>query len=148
AAASAQRIAQMGAQAGLEYNFDTVKQTNTLLGHQLLHFAKEKGLQAAMKERLMAAHFTDGRHVGHIDDLVDLAVEVGLDASEAREALESGRFAAAVHQDIAQARAYGIQGVPFFVIDGQYGISGAQPAEAFENVIRDVWAEKTGVKAG
>ncbi|GAA3949117.1 DsbA family oxidoreductase [Microbacterium soli] len=142
AAASAQRLTQLGAQAGLEYHFDTVKQTNTFSAHELLHFAKAKGLQHEMKERLMAAHFTEGRHVGHVDDLVELAVEVGLDADEVRAALEAREYADAVRSDIAQARAFGINGVPFFVIDGKYGVSGAQPPEAFENVIRDVWAKK------
>jgi len=95
-----------------------------------------------MEERLMSAYFTEGRHVGRIDDLVDLAVEVGLDAEETRQALESAVHLPDVRQDQAQARAYGIQGVPFFVIDGQYGISGAQPPAAFENVLRDLWSKR------
>lgn len=90
----------------------------------------------------MSAYFTEGKHVGRIDDLVDLAVEVGLDADRARAALESEEFLPAVRQDQAQARAYGIQGVPFFVVDGQYGISGAQPPAAFENVLRDLWSKR------
>ena len=91
----------------------------------------------------MSAYFTEGRHVGRIDDLVALADEVGLDAGEARSALETNAHLDDVRADQAQARAYGINGVPFFVIDGQYGVSGAQPPEAFENVIRDIWAQKT-----
>lgn len=90
----------------------------------------------------MSAYFTEGKHVGRIDDLVELAVEVGLDADAAREALTSERYLPDVRQDQDQARAYGIQGVPFFVIDGQYGISGAQPPAAFENVLRDLWAKR------
>ena len=96
----------------------------------------------------MSAYFTEGKHVGRIDDLVALAAEVGLDADRARAALESEQYLADVRQDQAQARAYGIQGVPFFVVDGQYGISGAQPPAAFENVIRDLWAQRsTAVEA-
>jgi len=128
--------------AGLEYRFDLLQHTNTVKAHELLHFAKAKGLQHEMEERLMSAYFTEGKHVGRIDDLVELAAEVGLDAEEAREALESDRYLPAVRQDQDQARAYGIQGVPFFVIDGQYGISGAQPPAAFENVLRDLWAKR------
>ena len=90
----------------------------------------------------MSAYFIEGKHVGRIDDLVELAVEVGLDADEARSALEKDQYLPAVRQDQAQARAYGIQGVPFFVIDGQYGISGAQPPAAFENVLRDLWSKR------
>ena len=135
-------VTGVAANAGLEYRFDLLQHTNTVKAHELLHFAKAKGRQHEMEERLMSAYFTEGRHVGRIDDLVDLAVEVGLDAEEARTALESSTYLAAVRQDQAQARAYGIQGVPFFVIDGQYGISGAQPPAAFENVLRDLWAKR------
>ncbi|WP_067200180.1 DsbA family oxidoreductase [Microbacterium sp. XT11] len=135
-------VTGVAAGAGLEYRFDLLQHTNTVKAHELLHFAKAKGLQHEMEERLMAAYFTEGKHVGRIDDLVELATEVGLDPGEAREALESARYLPAVRQDQAQARAYGIQGVPFFVIDGQYGISGAQPPAAFENVLRDLWAKR------
>ena len=128
--------------AGLEYRFDLLKHTNTVKAHELLHHAKANDLQHEMEERLMSAYFTEGKHVGRIDDLVELAVEVGLDADAVRAALESDRHLPAVRQDQAQARAYGIQGVPFFVIDGQYGISGAQPPETFENVLRDLWAKR------
>lgn len=135
-------VTNVAAQAGLEYRFDLLKHTNTVKAHELLHFAKAKGLQHDMEERLMSAYFTEGRHVGRIDDLVALAADVGLDATEARTALEASEYLPAVRADQEQARAYGITGVPFFVIDGQYGVSGAQPAEAFENVIRDVWAKR------
>ncbi len=128
--------------AGLQYRFDLLQHTNTVKAHELLHFAKEQGRQHEMEERLMSAYFTEGKHVGRIDDLVALADEVGLDADAAREALDSERYLPAVRQDQAQARAYGIQGVPFFVIDGQYGISGAQPPAAFENVLRDLWSQR------
>jgi predicted DsbA family dithiol-disulfide isomerase len=128
--------------AGLQYRFDLLQHTNTVKAHELLHFAKANDLQHEMEERLMSAYFTEGKHVGRVDDLVELAVEVGLDADQAREALESSRHLQDVRQDQAQAQAYGIQGVPFFVIDGQYGISGAQPPAAFENVLRDLWAKR------
>ncbi|QTX04854.1 DsbA family oxidoreductase [Agromyces archimandritae] len=133
--------------AGLDYDFDALKHTKTLKAHELLHFAKEHGAQLALKERLLSAYFTEGGHVGRIDELVGFAAEVGLDADAAREALESGRYAAAVQADIAQAGAYGIQGVPFFVFDGKYGVSGAQPAEVFGQVITQVGAERSGEAA-
>ncbi|MFC4137218.1 MULTISPECIES: DsbA family oxidoreductase [unclassified Microbacterium] len=135
-------VTNVAAQAGLEYNFDKLQHTNTVKAHELLHHAKAKGVQHEMEERLMSAYFTEGRHVGRIDDLVALAAEVGLDAAEATEVLQSSQYLDAVRADQAQARAYGINGVPFFVIDGKYGVSGAQPAEAFQNVIRDVWAQR------
>jgi len=128
--------------AGLEYRFDLLKHTNTVKAHELLHHAKAEGRQHEMEERLMSAYFTEGKHVGRVDDLVELAVEVGLDADATRDALNNETYLSAVRQDQAQARAYGIQGVPFFVVDGQYGISGAQPPEAFANVLRDLWSKR------
>ena len=137
-----QNVTGVAAKAGLEYRFDLLQHTNTVKAHELLHFAKAQGAQLPMAERLMAAYFTEGRHVGRVDDLVDLAAEAGLDADAAREALESGRHLADVRADQAQAQAYGIQGVPFFVFDGKYGVSGAQPPEAFAQIARQVWGEK------
>lgn len=142
-----ERVTGIAAQAGLDYDFDAVVHTKTLKAHELLHFAKEQGLQLELSERLFRAYFTEGRHVGRVDELVALAAEVGLDADAAREALESGRYAADVQADIAQAGAYGIQGVPFFVFDGRYGVSGAQPAEVFSQVLTQVAGERDGAAA-
>jgi len=128
--------------AGLEYRFDLLNHTNTVKAHELLHFAKANGLQYELQERLMSAYFTEGRHLGRIDDLVALATDVGLYADAARQALEGSQYVDAVRADQAQAAAYGINGVPFFVIDGKYGVSGAQPPEAFAQVARQVWAER------
>lgn len=137
------QVTGVAADAGLAYRFDLLHHTNTVKAHELLHFAKAHGRQDAMAERLMSAYFTEGRHVGRIDDLVALAAEVGLDADDARAALDSDRHLADVRADQAQAQAYGIQGVPFFVIDGKYGVSGAQPPAAFAQIARQVWAERT-----
>jgi predicted DsbA family dithiol-disulfide isomerase len=135
------RVTGVAAESGLEYRFDLLKHTNTVKAHELLHFAKEQGRQAETAERLLSAYFTEGRHLGREDELVSLAADAGLDADAAREALHSGRHLADVRADQAQAVAYGITGVPFFVIDDTYGVSGAQPAEAFAQIIRQVWAE-------
>ena len=136
------QVTGVAAGSGLEYRFDLLQHTNTVKAHELLHFAKAQGRQNEMAERLMSAYFTEGKHVGRVDDLVALAAEVGFDADEVRDALESSRHLADVRADQAQAQAYGIQGVPFFVIDGKYGVSGAQPADAFAQITRQVWAEK------
>lgn len=137
-----EQVTGVAAGSGLEYRFDLLQHTNTVKAHELLHFAKGQGRQNEMAERLMSAYFTEGKHVGRVDDLVELASEVGLDADATREALESSRHLPDVRADQAQAQAYGIQGVPFFVIDGKYGVSGAQPADAFAQITRQVWAEK------
>ena len=114
---------------GLRLRLRPRHHTNTVLAHELLHAAKAQGRQLETAEALFRAYFEQGRHVGRVDDLVELAGEVGLDTDEALAALESHQYLGAVHADQAQAVAYGIQGVPFFVIDGRYGVSGAQDAE-------------------
>ena len=136
------RVTGVAAAAGLEYRFDTLKHTNTVKAHQLLHFAKAEGRQPELTERLMSAYFTEGRHLGRDDELVALAADAGLDPDAARDALVSERYLDDVRADQAQAQAYGITGVPFFVIDGKYGVSGAQPAEAFAQIARQVWDER------
>ncbi|MFP7833085.1 DsbA family protein [Marisediminicola sp. LYQ134] len=128
-------VTSIAASVGLDYHYESVKQTNTIKAHELLHFAKAHDKQLEMKERLLSAYFVEGRHVGRVDDLVELAAEVGLDATDARTALEAGTFTAAVKADVAVAQGYGITGVPFFVIDGKYGVSGAQDPQAFAQVL-------------
>ncbi|WP_295787686.1 DsbA family protein [uncultured Microbacterium sp.] len=136
------RVTGVAAEAGLAYRFDILQHTNTVKAHELLHFAKENGRQLELAEILMSAYFLEGKHVGRDDDLIALAVEAGLDEDAAREALSSQRFRAAVRADQEQARQFGISGVPFFVIDGKYGVSGAQPVEAFTQIARQVWGER------
>jgi predicted DsbA family dithiol-disulfide isomerase len=139
------RVTGIAASVGLDYDYAHVHQTNTVISHELLHFAKSKGRQVEMKERLLDAYFIRGEHVGRIPDLVAIAVELGFDADEVTEALESHRFLADVKADMAQAREYGINGVPFFVFDGKYGVSGAQEAETFANVLAQVQTERDTV---
>jgi predicted DsbA family dithiol-disulfide isomerase len=95
-----------------------------------------------MKERLLKAYFVNGEHVGRIEDLADIAAELGFDRADVVRSLGSNEFLADVKADVAQAAAYGIQGVPFFVIDGKYGISGAQDASTFAAALRQVQDEK------
>ncbi|NYF10934.1 putative DsbA family dithiol-disulfide isomerase [Leifsonia sp. AK011] len=136
------RVTGIASEVGLEYDYDHIHQTNTVIAHELLHFAKSKGRQLEVKERLLKAYFINGEHVGRIEDLVQIAGELGFDRDEVTEALESHRFLADVKADMAQAREYGIQGVPFFVFDGKYGVSGAQDASTFANVLEEVRREK------
>lgn len=136
------RVTGVAAEAGLTYDFDRLQHTKTLKAHELLHFAKAQGRQLELEERLFRAYFTEGAHVGRLDELVRLAEEAGLDGSAAREALESGRYADDVQEDIDRARQLGITGVPFFVLDGKYGVSGAQPAEVFAQALSQVAAER------
>ncbi|MDF2667439.1 MAG: putative dithiol-disulfide isomerase [Microbacterium sp.] len=141
------RVTGVAADAGLAYRFDILKHTNTVKAHELLHFAKENGKQLELAEVLMSAYFLEGKHVGRDEDLVALAAEVGLDEDAAREALASQRYRSAVRADQEQAQQFGITGVPFFVIDGKYGVSGAQPVEAFTQIARQVWGERREASA-
>ena len=140
------RVTGIAASVGLDYDYDHVHQTNTVKAHELIHFAKSKGRQLDMKERLLKAYFVDGRHVGRIDDLADLAAEIGLDRAEAVQVLTDNTFLADVKADVAQAEAYGINGVPFFVFDEKYGVSGAQDAATFANVLEQVEREKSALE--
>ena len=136
-----ERVTGIAESVGLHYDYDSVHQTNTVISHELLHYAKAHGRQLDMKERLLKAYFVDGRHVGRIDDLADLAAEIGLDRADVIRALTAHDFLPDVKADVAQAAAYGIQGVPFFVIDGRYGISGAQDPDTFAQALRQAQTE-------
>ena len=137
-----ERLKAIAAGVGLNYDMEHMHMTNTALAHQLLQYAKTKGKQVQMKERIMSAHFVEALHVGRIDVLAQLAADVGLDRAEVMRVLESGEFIPAFQADLDQARAYGISGVPFFVIDGKYGVSGAQNPEVFVNAFNQVLEER------
>ncbi len=140
-----ERVTSIASSVGLNYDFDALKHTKTLKAHQVLHLAKAHGRQLEVAERLFKAYFEEGRHVGRDDDLADLAAEAGLDRSEVLAALADERFAQDVDADLAQARAYGINGVPFYVLDGRYGVSGAQDPDAFADALRQVAADRAEV---
>jgi predicted DsbA family dithiol-disulfide isomerase len=142
------RVSAVAAEAGLDYDLDAVRHTRTVKAHQVLHYAARHGRQSDMTERLMRAYFVEGRHVGRDDELADLAAEIGLDRADVLRSLREEEFLTAVDADRAQARAYGIQGVPFFVLDGRYGLSGAQPPEAFAAALRQITSERTAAAAG
>ncbi len=125
------RMTQVAAEEGLDYHLEATVTGNTSDAHQLVHLAREHGRQDAMLERLYRAYFTEQRSVFDPESLADLACDVGLDRDTARDALREGRYESAVHEDIAIARRIGITGVPFFVIDAKFGISGAQPSSLF-----------------
>ncbi len=135
-------VTDVAASVGLAYDYDHVHQTNTIKAHELLHYAKAKGRQLDMTERLLKAYFVDGRHVGRIDDLADLAAEIGLDREEVLRVLTDETYRADVTADVAQAAAYGIRGVPFFVIEGRYGVSGAQDSTTFASVLEQARTER------
>lgn len=137
-----ERVTGIAADVGLDYHYDLVHQTNTRKAHEVLHYAKAHGKQSEMKERLLKGYFIEGAHVGRLEQLADLASEIGLNPDDVLRSLEASEYADAVEADVQQAQAYGIQGVPFYVIDGKYGISGAQPAEAFAGALEQAFSER------
>ncbi|WP_432825580.1 DsbA family oxidoreductase [Dactylosporangium sp. CA-092794] len=137
-------MVELAAAEGLEYRFDRLQPTNSALAHELLQLAGAHGVQQAMLERLFRAYFTEGRHIGHHDELADLAAEVGLDRAFVVTALREHRHLADVRRDAAQARALGVRSVPFFVLDGKYGVAGAQTSAAFVDILDQVRAGRNG----
>lgn len=133
-------VTEQAAGEGLNYNFDALRPANSFTALRLLEHAKSAGKGSELKETLLSAHFERGLDTGDRQVLATLAAEVGLDEAEVQETLGSTAYTEEVNADIAQARQLGISGVPFFVIDGKYGISGAQPAEAFTNALAQVHA--------
>ena len=128
---------------GLDFRFDLARPGNTFDAHRLLHLALAHGLQDELKERLDRGTFSEGLAVSDHTELRALALEVGLLAGEIDDVLASDRYAADVRRDQAQAQAYGISGVPFFVIDGAVGVSGAQPAELIGRALLQAWDQRT-----
>ncbi|MFF2373727.1 DsbA family oxidoreductase [Streptomyces xiamenensis] len=131
-----QRVTDLAAAEGLTYDLDRAISVNTLDAHRLLHLADRQGLGDAAHERLLAAHLCEGATVDDLDTLVRLGVELGLDEAETRAALTGGAYADEVAADIAEARRIGVSGVPFFVLEGKYGVSGAQPVDTFLHALR------------
>jgi predicted DsbA family dithiol-disulfide isomerase len=138
------QVTRVAADEGLAYDFSRVVVANSFAGHELLHLARASaGSSAAdaVKEALLSAHFEHGEDIGARDVLLRIGTEAGLDAEEVTTALDSGAYREAVRADISHARTLGIQGVPFFVFENKYGVSGAQPAELFTQALETAWRE-------
>jgi predicted DsbA family dithiol-disulfide isomerase len=123
-------IAEAGETVGLPFRFERIARTpNTLKSHQLLHFAARHGDQDSLVERLFSLYFFEGEDIGDTNVLLDAASQTGLDRDAAAEALASEETRQAVTMEDQQAREAGIQGVPSFILDGRYAVSGAQEPE-------------------
>lgn len=135
-------MVQMASGAGLDFNMDEVKPTNSFNAHQLIHLARKHGKQDEMKEALLSAYFVEGKHVGDKETLVQIASNVGLDQNEAKEVLQNNTYSSQVVNDVEEAHRLGVQGVPFFYINEKYGLSGAQPVEVFTEALQKIAEEK------
>ncbi|HET9624819.1 MAG TPA: DsbA family oxidoreductase [Kofleriaceae bacterium] len=129
----------VAASDGLDFRFDQIKPGNTFDAHRALHLAHERGKQGELKERMMRAYLTEGQAIGEPEVVIGLAREVGLDEQEVRTTLAGERYTREVRQDEALARELGISGVPFFVLGGKLGVSGAQPAEVLLGALHKAW---------
>lgn len=125
------RVAAMAKEAGLNYDFDKVIVANSFDAHRLVQYAKRKNLGDAMEEALFKAYFVEGKDTSDHATLISLAQKAGLDKEETKRILASGIFSDEVEEDIEQAAQLGVRGVPFFVFDRKYAVSGAQPVEVF-----------------
>ena len=134
-------VANMAAQEGLEYHLDKTVVANTKKAHRLLHLAKTVGKGDEMKESLLKAYFTDSVNIDDNTALLSLAKEIGLEDNAVTEVLNSDKFENEVDQDIYESRQLGVRGVPFFVLDRKFGISGAQPDEVFDQTLEKAWNE-------
>ena len=139
------RIRQAGREEGIAFRFDLIERTpNTVNSHRLLSFADRAGLQDVVSEALYRAYFFNGRDIGSIDELVALAEEAGLEGARTRAWLESDAERAAVLAEDEKARLTGITGVPCFIIEDRYAVSGAQSPEVFLQIFDVVREERTG----
>jgi predicted DsbA family dithiol-disulfide isomerase len=141
--ASQAELARLGSIEGIEYRFEGGLAGNTFDAHRVIRLGLERGVQDAVVERFFRAHFTEQRSLFDPESLAELAGEAGLDPDEVRAVLKQDTYADSVEADIRQAREYGANGVPFFVIDQRYGISGAQPTETFTGALGQAWADST-----
>lgn len=136
-------LIQQAAELGLTFNYEEMKPTNTFNAHRLNKFAQTIGKEKELTEKLLHAYFTDSKNVGDIEILADLAETSGIDRNQALEVLnDETAFANDVRNDERTAHQIGVTGVPFFVVNEKYSISGAQPLETFKSALEQIWEEE------
>jgi predicted DsbA family dithiol-disulfide isomerase len=134
------RVTEMAKQDELEYHLDKAVMANSFDAHRLVQLAKTKGLGDAAEEELFKSYFTKGHNIADHHVLQQIGNTIGIDASEVEAMLQSDKFSAEVQKDLDEAVSIGVRGVPFFVIDRKYAVSGAQPAETFVDAINKALA--------
>jgi len=139
-------VVKMANQEGLNLYMDKVIPTNTLDAHRLIHLAAKYGLQDKAEERLFSAYFTEGKNIGNRETLIELGSDIGLNQGKISNMLETDDYIQDVISDSREGQALGLTGVPFFVINRKFGISGAQPSEAFLEALENAWKEELVLK--
>jgi predicted DsbA family dithiol-disulfide isomerase len=138
-----QSVISMAQKSGLKFNFEQLKPVNTFDAHRLIHLAAQENKADMAKEALLKAYFVEGKIVSHIETLVSIGQEIGLDPENVRNMLISKELTEEVLQDEQESRLFGVSGVPYFLINRKYQISGAQPAELFLQALQQIGAEET-----
>jgi predicted DsbA family dithiol-disulfide isomerase len=136
------QLVALGREDGIDFRFDDARGGNTFDAHRLIHLAREQGVADAVVERLMVGYFSEGLAIGDPAELATAVAEAGIPLPEAHELLDSEEFAEEVRADEQQAAQLGIRGVPFLVLDGRYGLSGAQPVDAYLQALQQAWGER------
>ncbi|PQA94902.1 Predicted dithiol-disulfide isomerase, DsbA family [Chryseobacterium piscicola] len=137
------QVTEMGKSAGIDFNFEKAIITNTFQAHKLIHLAKKNDLGSEMEEELFKTHFLEGKNIGDSETLINLGKKIDLDSDMIKEALSSKVLDLEVKHEIIEASQLGISGVPFFVINQKYGVSGAQPVETFKEAITQAYNESS-----
>lgn len=138
---STDHLVELARAEGLSFDFVNIRSGNTFDAHRLIHLGHERGVQDAVKERMMKAYFEQAELMSDHGTLLRLATEAGLPEAEVADVLASDSYASAVRSDEDQARELGISGVPCFVLDRQFAVSGAQSAEVMLGALQQAWAE-------
>src|SRR5690606_5441585 len=136
-----EHVINVGKEVGLDFDFDKSVVANSFNAHRLIQFAKTKGLANEAEEALFKAHFTDGKNIDDKETLAQIAIIIGMDEKSVLEILDSNAFTDEVRNDQKQAKSLGVSGVPFFVLNNKYGISGAQSPATFLGALQQAWAE-------
>jgi protein disulfide-isomerase len=142
-----EQVANTAKQEGLEYNFEKSIIANSYDAHRLIHLAKKYKLGDQAEETIFKAYFTEGKDIANKTTLIAIGKEIGLKEEEINEVLNSDKYGAEVRADIEEAQNIGVRGVPFFVMDRAYAVSGAQPVEVFTETLEKTfegWKAKKG----
>ncbi len=139
---NSERLRGIARAEGLSFDFDRIRSGNMFDAHRLIHLGRERGLQDAVKERFLKAYFEEGELLSDAQTLSRLATEAGLNEREVADVIASDQFASEVRADEARAHELGISGVPCFVFDERYAVSGAQPAQLLLSALHQAWDER------
>ncbi len=134
-------VTQLASEVGLIYNFDKSIVANSFNAHRFTHFAKQNGKQNEAEEKLFQAYFTEGKNIDNYSTLIQLGAEIGLDTTALKTVLESEMYADEVKQDVYEAKQVGVRGVPFFVFNRKYAVSGAQESQLFLQTLEKSFTE-------